>query len=183
MIFLLCLGILACLLITGAMTDIESRRIPNWLTASVAALYGLHVVVSPIPVDWVAAFLVGGAVFAVGFLCFAFNVMGGGDVKLLAGLALWAGVDHIAALLLVTALAGGLLAIVTLIAQRFTTSPFWVLAAPLHDLAARVFPKTVGSKDALSDTVSSAGEHQTSLPYGVAIAAGGFTVIVALLQT
>jgi len=181
--YLLCIAGLSGLLVVGAIIDIESRRLPNWLTASIAALYGLYVIVSPVPVDWLTAFLVGGIVFVLGFACFAFNLMGGGDVKLMAGLALWAGVDHIAAFLLITALAGGVLSIITLISQRLGTFPLGMLTTPLHNLAAKVFPMPAGSEGKFPASSSSAAEHQDSLPYGVAIAAGGFTVIIALLQT
>jgi prepilin peptidase CpaA len=182
-IFLLCLSVLAGLLIVGAIIDIESRKLPNWLTASVAALYGLHVIASPTPIDWPLAFLVGSIAFALGFVCFAFNLMGGGDVKLIAALALWAGFDHITLFLLVTALTGGLLSIIALIGQRLATSPFLVMSGPLHHLAMKILPTPMGNENPLENAVPSSGDHQFTLPYGVAIAVGGFAVILALLQS
>lgn len=179
---LLCLALLAGLLVVGALIDIESRRLPNWLTGSVVALYGVHVAVSPIAVDWLSALLIGGLVFAVGFVCFAFNLMGGGDVKLMAGLSLWAGVDHVADFLLVTALAGGLLSIIVVVGRRLALSPLLILAAPLHGLSARLLPPPAGSKTPPTDADVPTEEDRVSLPYGVAIAAGGFVVIYALLQ-
>ncbi|MGI9491032.1 MAG: prepilin peptidase, partial [Geminicoccaceae bacterium] len=58
---LACLLILAVLLLIGAAIDIKSRRIPNWLTAGVAGLYALYVMIAPVPVDWLGASAVAGA--------------------------------------------------------------------------------------------------------------------------
>jgi prepilin peptidase CpaA len=180
--FVLCLGALAGLLVVGALIDVDCRRLPNWLTSAVAALYGLFVVVSPVPVDWMSAVVVAALVFAGGFACFAFGLMGGGDVKLIAGLALWSGIDQIALFVTTTGLAGGLLAIVMLTLRRWMASPlFLVLTLHSGALARKVF----GPADIVSGS-SSAGmtdrDAPVSLPYGVAIAAGGFAVIHALLQ-
>lgn len=179
---ILCLACLAGLLVIGSLSDIESRRLPNWLTAAVAALYALFVIVSPTPVAWLSAFGVAGVVFALGFACFAFQLMGGGDVKLMAGLALWAGLDHIALFLMVTSLAGGLLAIVMLAFRRWSPTPLFLMLAPLTSLIS----KRSARPAAVAGNTPSTGliEHNPSvtLPYGVAIAAGGFAVIYALLQ-
>ncbi len=178
----LCITGLAGLLVTGALNDIDCRRLPNWLTAAVAILYALFVAVSPTPIDWMSAFPVAGAVFAIGFICFAFRLMGGGDVKLLSGLALWAGVEHIALFLTVTSLAGGLLSLVMLMLRRWMRSPAFLMLTPLTNLIASRSDRPA----ALAGNSSSADltdDHiNESLPYGVAIAAGGFAVIYALLQ-
>ncbi len=180
---LLPLLLLAGLLVIGALIDIECRRLPNWLTASVAVLYGIHVAVSPVPVDWLSAFLVAGVVFALGFACFAFNLMGGGDVKLMAALALWAGVHHIGDFLVVTALAGGLLSIVTLIGRRLAASPMLLLAGPLRETVVRLLPMPARPAGDPADAASTTVDDHASIPYGVAIAAGGIVVIYALMQT
>jgi len=93
----------------AAYTDATSFRIPNRITAGLAALYPAWVVSSPLPIDWTAALAVTGGVFAVGFMLFAARVVGGGDVKLLAAAALWAGPGLILDFLLVAAVAGGAL--------------------------------------------------------------------------
>lgn len=79
---------IAALLVTAiaAFTDTRSGRIPNWLTVPllvVAPLY--HGVMQ----GWMAGALSALAVILCGFLpffLFSRNAMGGGDVKLLAGL-------------------------------------------------------------------------------------------------
>ncbi len=179
-----CIAILAALLVIGAVMDITSRRLPNWLTAGVAGLYVVYAAISPAPVDWVGAFSVAGASFVVGFALFAFNLMGGGDVKLISSLALWAGVDFIAPFLLVTGIAGGLMSIAFLLFRYLANHPLLVTVWPFLSvlMANRLgfaFPMHLpASKPSASPAESAAG----SLPYGVAIAAGGFVVIYALLK-
>ncbi|MDH3660100.1 MAG: prepilin peptidase [Alphaproteobacteria bacterium] len=180
--YALCLACLAGLLVTGSLIDIECRRLPNWLTSAVAALYALSVAISPSPVDWMSAFVVAGLVFALGFAGFAFGLMGGGDVKLMAGLSLWAGVDHIVLFLTATSLAGGLLAIVMLSLHRWARSPLLLMLPSLSGLIAKRGLGSVTVTDCPSSTDMAEDSANHSLPYGVAIAAGGFAVIYALLQ-
>lgn len=179
MIAQFCLACLAGLLVMGALTDIEDRRLPNWLTAAVILLYGIFVIVSPAPVDWMGASLVAALVFAFGFASFAFHLMGGGDVKLMTGLALWAGVEHIALFLIVTSLAGGLLAIAMIMLRKGLALPFAHLLA--NPIAKKRAASLVHAGPAPAQGAQ-APELSASLPYGVAIGAGGIAVIYALLQ-
>lgn len=182
MIDLLCIACLAGLLVVGALNDIDCRRLPNWLTSAVAVLYALFVAVSPTPIDWMSAFLVAALVFAVGFACFAFQLIGGGDVKLMAGLALWAGLDHIALFLTVTSLAGGLLSLVMLMLQRWQRSPLSLMLSPLTNPITKRLHRSAALAGTPSPSDLADIRVNESLPYGVAIAAGGFAVIYALLQ-
>ena len=50
-----CFGGLLTLLVLAALTDLRERRIPNWLTASTAALYPVYLVLSPVPSAWLGA--------------------------------------------------------------------------------------------------------------------------------
>lgn len=188
--FMICLAALAGLLVIGALIDIDCRRLPNWLTSAIAALYGPYVLVSPQPVDWLSALSVAGLIFALGFAAFAFQLMGGGDVKLIAGLTLWAGPDHIAEFLFITSLAGGALALVMLMLRRWASLvPLLTIWLPAPNLVTR---KPFGPTSAASGSAPAActptstepvaRDDMLSLPYGVAIAAGGFAVIYALLQ-
>ncbi|MDA1101435.1 MAG: prepilin peptidase [Proteobacteria bacterium] len=72
-----------------------------------------------------------GALILVGaMVLFALRVMGGGDGKLLAAASLWTGQEQTLQLLLVTTLAGGILALILLLYRR---QP---LASPFADIAA-----------------------------------------------
>lgn len=82
---------LAVLLCIAACTDLRERRIPNWLTLltvgsglAQSVIWGFPVS----PADAMLGLLVG---FALMFIPFALGAMGGGDVKLLAGVGAWLG--------------------------------------------------------------------------------------------
>ncbi|MGB3710453.1 MAG: prepilin peptidase [Erythrobacter sp.] len=105
---------LAIALLWAATTDIRSRHISNRLNAAIAVAA---------PVFWWASGLslwpgvalqlgVAVAAFAVLAGLFALRLMGGGDVKLLTALALWIEPTAFLKLLIIMAVAGGLLTIV-----------------------------------------------------------------------
>ncbi len=181
MLATLCLSGLAGLLIAGSLTDIEYRRLPNWLTSAVAALYCFFVATSPTPVDWISACVVASLVFGVGLATFSFQLLGGGDVKLMTGLALWAGPDLLPLFLIVTSIAGGCLAGFTIAVRQIKRSNF-VFYYPLFDFITRKFYKSMVTTATSSSSTSEQSELADSLPYGVAIAAGGFAVIYVLQQ-
>ena len=143
------------LLIWAAVSDLRSYSIPNKICLAIAAIYPAHVLASPTPVDWVAGLIVGGAVLAIGFICFVFKWTGAGDVKLLAAGSLWAGSDQIAPYLFVIALAGGALSLGMMIWARFANSS-----------------ATEGGPGG----TRLASLLQTNVPYGAAIAVGGLYV-------
>lgn len=100
--------LLAIALVLAAMTDIRRRQIDNWLTGAIALAAPLY---------WLAAGLEGHAiamqaavaVAALGVLwaLFAFGLMGGGDVKLLAALALWVRPAQFGEMVVLMAFLGG----------------------------------------------------------------------------
>ena len=94
------------------------------------------------------------AVLLIGFCLFAANIIGGGDAKLLAAAALWAGWTELPSLLFYTALAGGALAIVMVV---------WEMLRSHAELTAGASPSAL-LKRAIS--------LKPDLPYGVAIAFG-----------
>ena len=161
--FLIVLGL-------AAFKDISERRLPNRLTGALAALYPVYVLVSPTPVAWPAAVGLGLVVFVIGLGLFARELIGGGDVKLLAVLSLWAGPEQFVWFLLVTTLAGGALSLLALWYQRWGG----LIAAHLATLG-------LGSGRAPVSPDASAGgsaARSATLPYGVAIAAGGIAIII-----
>lgn len=178
------LASLVALLALAAVIDVRERRIPNWLTGGVAALYPLYVLASPTPIAWLAALAVAGAVFLTGLVLFARQLIGGGDVKLIAALTLWTGLDHLMLFALVTSLAGGGLALASVWYRRWQG----VIDAHIAALGWQLAParsQDVGSAaPAASDGVASTAieEAPLTLPYGVAIAAGGLAVIAQLIK-
>ena len=106
--------VLAALLLTAAFTDLRSRRIANWLNASIAIAAPLYWWTSGLSLWPGVAIQLGLAMAAFAFLSvlFALRAMGGGDVKLLTALALWFEPMAYLQLIFVMALVGGLLTVV-----------------------------------------------------------------------
>ncbi len=114
------LGVLACLLVMAAITDLRSRIISNWLNLAIALLAPLYWWACDIML-WPDAAIqlgLGVAVFAVFAGLFAIGMMGGGDVKMLAALALWFPWQALLMLLTIMAVAGGVVTAVTLIHHK-----------------------------------------------------------------
>jgi prepilin peptidase CpaA len=150
------------LLALAAVSDVVEYRIPNRIVLAITALYPVHVLAASHRVDWTGALLVMAVVFAGGFVLFASGRLGGGDVKLATATALWAGPAVVLDYLLVTALVGGVMGLVMATKYRFA------LALAIDPAGKR------GFRDVLLSDV---------MPYGVAIAMGGFLVAGRLLGT
>lgn len=144
------------LLALAVVTDLEAMRIPNRICLAIAALYPVHVLGAAGPVDWPGALAVAAAVFAFGLIPFCLGLMGGGDVKLMAAAALWAGPAAALDFVLVTTFLGGVMAMVMVSPYRFA------MALAL----ARIGRDDIGT--VLMGRV---------IPYAVAIAAGGWLTI------
>ena len=109
----------ALAMLASATLDLRSRRLPNWLNLAVAMGFLPWAWSTGLPWNDVAIHLVVGAmVLAVGFGLFATGVIGGGDAKLGAAVALWIGFSsELLRFFIAMALAGGVLAIFALIWQ------------------------------------------------------------------
>jgi prepilin peptidase CpaA len=115
-------GILALLVIAAATWDVRTRTIPNSLNAGVALL--------AIPFWWASglgfwpdiAIQIGLALLVLGlfFGLFALGAMGGGDVKLIAALALWLPPEAVVMLLVIMSLSGGVLTLAMAARHRLT---------------------------------------------------------------
>lgn len=153
-------------LLAAALQDLRERLIANRFSLALLVLGSAqHVLLAD---GWRHALtLAGGAlalaaiVFVVGFVLWRFGGLGGGDVKLLTAAAFLVGADGIGGLLLITALAGGVLALLCVVVPRIHWASMlcWRLAA--------------GG--------AGAGTTRTAVPYGVAIAIGAAWVIVPSL--
>ncbi|HEY9552219.1 A24 family peptidase [Allosphingosinicella sp.] len=117
-------AILAAMLLVAATGDFRSRTIPNWLNASIA--------LSAIPFWWMTGLAlwpevavqvaVAAAVLLLFALAFHFGAMGGGDVKMVAALALWLPPGAVLKLLVIMSLAGGALTLAMLVRHKMTKS-------------------------------------------------------------
>ena len=96
------------------MTDVRARRIPNWTVLACLGLFLAWAAVHPLSWDlW--ALGAGVIAFAVSFGLYSAGLVGAGDSKLFAAVALFTGMSGLAPLAVVTALVGGVVAVVGLI--------------------------------------------------------------------
>lgn len=132
-------------LVLAAVSDFRTLRIPNYLTIALAAAFPLAVLAAGQPVDWLSHVEAELIVFAGGAVLFALGYMGGGDVKLLAATALWAGLGQVIPLLAMVAIVGGAFALAVL-GLRHPLVQTAILASlrRLPDLAQKQMPIPYG---------------------------------------
>jgi prepilin peptidase CpaA len=152
----------------AAAIDLRSRRIPNWLTLSLALAGLLHAWLMPQHGIGLAAAGKGlAAGFFVPFVFFAIGALGAGDVKLLAAVGVWVGAKPILLIMLAAAILGGVLAIVQALMQRR-------LALVVGNTALLATNLMNVRRFGVAKVVAMGAEPPTlenTLPYGVAIAA------------
>jgi len=119
-IILLCA--LAGLLVAAAVTDIRARIISNRLNLAIALLAPLYWLASGIPAwpDMALQVGLGIGMFGIFAALFALGMMGGGDVKLLAAVALWFPWQALVLLLVLMSVIGGVVTLVTVIHHRIS---------------------------------------------------------------
>ncbi|HEU0044059.1 A24 family peptidase [Sphingomonas sp.] len=114
------LALLGLLLLAAGIEDARQRTISNWTNLAVALLapawwwsqgYALWPDVAMQLALAFVVLLIFAGVFAIG-------AMGGGDVKLIAALALWLPLMPLLALLMVMSLAGGAVTLIMMIERR-----------------------------------------------------------------
>ena len=147
-------AIIFFLLFVAAMEDLWRLQINDWVSGAVAAGAFLAVAMDgPVGDVW-QNLLLFALVLGLGTLLFARGWMGGGDVKLLAAVALWFDLDQGWKMLVAVAIAGGLEALLIMLLRM----PPW--------------PHSLREKLAVL-------RRDEEIPYGVAIAAG--VAFVALM--
>jgi prepilin peptidase CpaA len=153
------LGFMTVAACAAAIVDIRSRRIPNGLTAALAAT-ALAAHAFGGAAGAVDALVAMGAVFSLGTVAFSLGWFGGGDVKLAAACAGAVGAHALPLFMLDVSLAGGVLAVVAALRESGVLALFASSAR-----AARGLAPTSGLR----------------VPYGVAIAAGSIAYTVPYL--
>lgn len=143
-----------------AWTDVRARRIENRAVLAVLALGLLRPVLDAAAGPWHAGPGAALLVLAPGLLVWRAGLIGGGDVKLAAALALLVGLDALPRLLLLTALSGGALALFQLLGRHAA----WLLALALG----RVLPAGLAGRLAPASWAAP-GAAPPTVPYGVAL--------------
>lgn len=106
------------ILLTASAFDLKAFRIPNALPLALIALFLIKVAATADIAVWPGHLIAFGLTFAVLFLAFALGLVGGGDAKLMAAIALWFGLGALPSFLAITAIGGGVLALALLALRR-----------------------------------------------------------------
>ncbi|MFT3733371.1 MAG: prepilin peptidase [Hyphomicrobium sp.] len=139
----------------AAANDLFTMKIPNRIPLALLAGFAVVALLSRMPLEVFGTNIaIGIAVLAVTFALFAFNLLGGGDAKLVAAGALWIGAEHIFDYLVLITIFGGLLSVAILAYRK------WVPAAVV----------------ATPHWANRLHTEKGPIPYGIAIAAAGLAV-------
>jgi prepilin peptidase CpaA len=140
----------------GAMTDLVSFRIPNWISLASVALFFAAALIGGMgwaEMGWHV--LVGFGALVAGMVFFAAGMIGGGDAKFFAAGALWMGPAYILKYCFVFALIGGGVAALLIVAR----SPRVAMALNHLPYSAKLL------------------NSKSGLPYGVALGLGAMIVL------
>ncbi len=148
------------LLVLAAVHDAATRTVPNWIAAALASL---GIAIRILDGQALPGFAAAGLILCGCVLAWLGGWLGGGDAKLAAAFALVAPPGQVAAFVLATTLAGGVLALLYIALRRIVPPP-----TPGRRLG--MLPRCLKAE---AWRISRGGP----LPYAVAIAAGGFYVL------
>lgn len=158
---------IAVLLAIAAGTDVAYRIIPNWVAILVAVIgIGTRLLLGPWGALLSAALAIG--LFVLLLIAHARGALGGGDVKLIAAVAAGFSPVNVGHFVLATALAGGVLGVAHLLG-RFAVRGYRPPKPLPH--GANFFHRIWRAE------IWRLARHG-SLPYGVAIAFGGWWTLI-----
>jgi len=154
---MIALAAFAGLVVYAACSDMARLIIPNWVSIALAAIFPIAALIAGAPLMSIGLHLLFGfGVLALGFVLFQFNIIGGGDAKLLAAVSIWTGMTAFMPFIFWTAIAGGVMALALLTARQLLP---------------------VGTYPAFVDHLL---KKQNGIPYGVAIMVGALMAIPSL---
>ena len=93
----------------GAVADVRSRRIPNQISLAVALVWVMYALTDN--TGWQGGLIAAVIVLAVGIVVYAFDLVGGGDIKLLTAVSLWAGTELALPMIATIAIAGAIISV------------------------------------------------------------------------
>lgn len=109
----------------AASSDLLTMRISNRLVLLLIAGFAIAAIVTGMSLEQIGLHLTAAMlVLTVGFTCFAFGWIGGGDAKLAAATTLWLGFGLTLPYLLYASVLGGALTLSILALRRFPLTPF-----------------------------------------------------------
>jgi prepilin peptidase CpaA len=157
--------VLLVMLLGAAMFDVRYRRIPNWLTAGGVVLgVALNAVIGP-PEAGLGFSLAGlGVAFGIYVALYALRAMGAGDVKLMAAIGAMVGWERWFGIFFVTALIGGVMALILLLARRRLKQTFFNVGFILSEM------KSLRPAYLAKEELDVRSKKAVGLPHGAVIA-------------
>jgi len=149
-------------LILAAVLDVWKFIIPNFVSIGIFVLFFVATLLVPFQTHWLSHLGTAGATFVVGLIVYRFRLLGAGDVKLITAVSLWSGVENISFFLLYTALAGGALSLGLVLLRYVILAVQYQSSHPGFASIPRIL------------------RYGESVPYGLAVAVGGFSVMLQL---
>ncbi|MDQ2775099.1 MAG: A24 family peptidase [Acidobacteriota bacterium] len=166
--------VLLLVVVAAGIYDLRVRRIPNWLNLS-GLILGLGFNAMP-GQDGVAKSLVGLAcALAVYIPLYLVRGMGAGDVKLMAAVGSITGPANWLGIFIVTAILGGIAALVLIAVRRKFQQTVLNLGTILRELFHRRMPSAADEKLDIRDS------RALRMPHGAIIAAG--SILFLLLRS
>lgn len=168
------LFLFAATMVWAAISDFSSFILSNRLCLSVIGLYLIFIgvlFIIGIPPTWSYigySFAIAIITFLILLSLFAYGYIGGGDVKLIPAVLLWAGPAYSIEFILITTLCGGIVAILT-ICCRYLKS--YLSAQKSSENINLSMPES-------SELVN----RENNIPYGIGISVGGLYVAFQLYQ-
>ena len=154
--------LIVILLMLAGWFDISQRCIPNIIVAAIVVLWLPHMAAQDLWII-VASLVTACVLLGCGIVVWRLGWLGGGDVKLITALSLWVGPFHTPALLLATALSGGVLALLYAAMRHPLVTPFrTVLQVQCH----RLLPSSAGAGGS-PGLPRAGGAAARSIPYGL----------------
>lgn len=152
------LTLVGAAMIAAAAYDVATLTIPNWISLVLVALFPFVAVTAGLELGAIGVHLaVGFGALIIGIALFAGGLIGGGDAKLFAAIALYMGGAWIGPYVFAVALAGGALACAVVLMR-------WIAITGITD------------RFVWLGHLTKAG---AGIPYGIAIAAGGLFIFPA----
>lgn len=157
--------VLLVLLLVAAVFDVRYRRIPNWLTVSGVVLGLAMNTLIGAPEAGILFSLAGLAVgFGVYAALYSLRAMGAGDVKLMAAVGALVGWERWFGIFFVTAVIGGVLALILVVARGRLKKTFFNVSFILSEM------KSLRPAYLANEELDVKNKKSLGLPHGAVIA-------------
>lgn len=143
--------------VLSCISDVQRLRIPNTYVLFVAGAFIVAFTLSPSSFGvWWHPFAGAAFFLVVTYIMFVYRLIGAGDAKMGAALALWVGLPGLMAYVMYMAIAGGVIGVMSLVIKRF--KPF-------------KHPRAGG-------WIATVQDGGNAVPYGIAITVGAWAAML-----